>query len=89
MTDSRLQTPARTHALDIDRLRHDVAVALDVDPADILDTDNLVDHGLDSIRLMLLVQRWHEAGVSVTFDALAARPELRHWAALVGAGTTR
>ncbi|GAA5231521.1 phosphopantetheine-binding protein [Verticiella sediminum] len=61
------------------RLRADVARLLHEDPAEIGDTDNLIDLGLDSIRAMALVTRWREAGASIEFSELASEPTLAHW----------
>ena len=47
--------------------------------------DNLVDWGLDSIRLMLLRQRWIDRGADVPFAQLAERPQLTHWWSLLQA----
>jgi bifunctional isochorismate lyase/aryl carrier protein len=57
---------------------------LQTDAGDVADTDNLIDHGLDSIRLMALVQRWSDQGLAVKFEELAAYPEINHWWKLVG-----
>lgn len=68
------------------RLRADVADVLGEDPADIPIDENLVDHGLDSVRLMTLAGRWREEhGVEVAFADLAEKPALEEWAALLGA----
>lgn len=66
-----------------DRVRADIARVLQADPADLADTDNLIDHGLDSIRLMALVQTWQVAGAAVAFEQLAEYPEINHWVRLL------
>ncbi|MBB2910628.1 bifunctional isochorismate lyase/aryl carrier protein [Streptosporangium becharense] len=43
------------------------------------DDDNLLDHGLDSVRLMMVADR-----LGVDFTDLAERPTLRAWAELAG-----
>ncbi|HYN93022.1 MAG TPA: phosphopantetheine-binding protein [Pilimelia sp.] len=48
------------------------------------DDDDLLDLGLDSIRLMTVVERLRAAGHDVTFVALAERPTLGDWADLLG-----
>jgi bifunctional isochorismate lyase/aryl carrier protein len=73
-------TPGR---LSLEVLRADVGEILKEDPAGIADDDNLIDFGLDSIRLMSLVQRWIDAGARIEFSELAERPELRTWWALI------
>jgi len=44
--------------LTVRRIREDVADVLGEDPEDIPVDENLADHGLDSVRLMTLVERW-------------------------------
>ncbi|MET7640149.1 phosphopantetheine-binding protein [Streptomyces sp. NPDC005438] len=73
-------------ALTAEQIREDVADVLGEDPVDIPDDENLVDYGLDSIRLMTLVERWrgqHEKPVS--FADLAEEPALEKWVRVLGA----
>jgi len=71
--------------LGLARLRADVAALLD-EPAEALDAyDNLLDRGLDSIRLMTLVERWRRAGAEISFVDLAERPTLAEWHELIAA----
>lgn len=73
-------------ALTVQRIREDIADVLGEDPADIPDDENLVDLGLDSIRLMTLLARWRsDHGTEVTFVDLAERPAVDAWAPLLGA----
>ena len=67
-------------------MRADVAELLEEDAAAIGDDDNLVDFGLDSMRLMALATRWRNAGANVQFADLAERPQLTHWFSLVERG---
>jgi bifunctional isochorismate lyase/aryl carrier protein len=67
----------------LQRVREDIARVLQTDVEDIADTDNLIDHGLDSIRLMSLVQQWQADGAPVAFDPLAEYPEINHWLRLL------
>lgn len=61
----------------------DIAVALDQPPESIGDDLNLLDEGLDSIRIMGLVERWRSAGApDVDFPTLAADPTVAHWVAV-------
>jgi aryl carrier-like protein len=72
-------------ALTLDRIRRDVADCLGEEPADIPLDENLVDYGLDSIRIMSLVERWRrEHGVECGFVDLAERPAIDAWAPLLG-----
>lgn len=70
-------------AFTFEQMRADVAEILNEDPAEIRDDDNLVDFGLDSIRLMALATRWQTAGAAVQFADLAEYPQLLHWWTLV------
>jgi aryl carrier-like protein len=73
-----------TQTLSPERIRADVAELLDCDPAELAPDDNLLDHGLDSVRIMMLIERWRAAGAAaVEFPDLAEQPELGHWTALL------
>jgi bifunctional isochorismate lyase/aryl carrier protein len=63
-----------------DALRAEVRGLLDEPVAD---TDSLLDAGLDSIRLMTVVQRLREAGHDVSFVDLAEEPTLAAWTTLL------
>ncbi len=60
-------------------LRVHVAALLNIDAAELQDDDSLLDWGLDSIRIMSLVERWRSAGADLTFMALAENPTLEAW----------
>ncbi|MEU6076621.1 phosphopantetheine-binding protein [Micromonospora sp. NPDC047074] len=64
-------------------IRTDVAELLYRHPDETSDDENLFDSGLDSMRLMMLIERWREAGVEVSFVELAERPTLGHWMKLL------
>ncbi|MGW3009286.1 phosphopantetheine-binding protein [Streptomyces sp. NPDC001219] len=73
-------------ALTLEQIRRDVADSLGEDPSDIPFDENLVDYGLDSVRLMALVERWRrEHGVEAAFVDLAEQPAIESWAPLLGA----
>ncbi|MEN2422467.1 phosphopantetheine-binding protein [Streptomyces rimosus] len=73
-------------ALTLEQLRKDVADVLGEDPADIPDDENLVDYGLDSVRLMALAGRWNrDHGIEVAVADLSEEPALEKWAVLLGA----
>lgn len=63
----------------IEQLRADIAEVLKEDESEFENDDNLVDFGLDSIRLMTLIQRWSERGIELKFAELAERPEIDYW----------
>ncbi|MCG6495849.1 phosphopantetheine-binding protein [Kitasatospora sp. CM 4170] len=72
-------------AFTVERIRAEVADLLGEDPADIPLDENLVDWGLDSVRLMALAERWRADGAEVSFPQLAERPAVEAWAELLGA----
>ncbi|MER5874244.1 phosphopantetheine-binding protein [Streptomyces sp. NPDC002044] len=67
----------------LDRLVQDVADVLYTEPCDVSLEEDLLDQGLDSIRLMSLIEKWRAEGAKVTFVDLAERPTLRQWAELL------
>ncbi|MFJ8887799.1 phosphopantetheine-binding protein [Streptomyces sp. NPDC102402] len=74
-------------ALSPERVRADVAELLGCDPAEIEPDDNLTDLGLDSVRTMVLIERWRGAGAdTLEYADLAEQPELAHWTALLAGG---
>ncbi len=68
-----------TELLTLDRVRADVAELLYQEPADVADTVDLVESGLDSVRVLTLVERWREAGVRISFVELAESPTVAAW----------
>ncbi|MFT0892680.1 phosphopantetheine-binding protein [Pseudochelatococcus sp. G4_1912] len=68
-----MSTPTR------ETMRADIARIISEDPSEIGDDDSLIDFGLDSIRLMTLMQRWGEQGLKLDFAQLAEKPTLAHW----------
>lgn len=63
-----------------DQALADVAELLDVEPADLDAELDLRDQGIDSIRIMELVERWRRAGVpKVDFIVLAEDQRLSRW----------
>ncbi|MER6253319.1 phosphopantetheine-binding protein [Streptomyces sp. NPDC048723] len=67
----------------LDRLVRDVADVLYTEPSDVSLEEDLLDQGLDSIRLMSLVEKWRAEGARISFVDLAERPTLRQWAELL------
>ncbi|GAA1899324.1 hypothetical protein GCM10009837_22390 [Streptomyces durmitorensis] len=73
-------------ALSVELIRADVADVLGEDPADIPVDENLVDYGLDSVRIMSLIERWRrDHGITATFVDLAEQPAIEAWAPILGA----
>lgn len=65
--------------LTLDRIRSDVAEVLFVSPAEVADDQHLIDQGMDSIRLMTLVERWRADGAEINFIDLADQPTVAQW----------
>ncbi|GAA4615653.1 phosphopantetheine-binding protein [Saccharopolyspora hordei] len=65
--------------LTLEDVREQVAELLYEDPAELTDEENLMDWGLDSVRIMTLVEKWRRLGVEITFADLAERPTLAEW----------
>ncbi|MGB3440625.1 MAG: phosphopantetheine-binding protein [Actinophytocola sp.] len=64
-------------------IRAHVAELLHRNPDEAFEQDNLFECGMDSVRLLTLLERWREAGVSVSFVELAEKPTLEHWSTLL------
>ena len=69
-----------------DRMRADVAAALDMAPEALAPEDNLYDLGLDSMQLMALVMEWQEQGVELDFGLLMESQTVGAWWDAVAAG---
>ncbi|MDQ7909540.1 phosphopantetheine-binding protein [Phytohabitans sp. ZYX-F-186] len=66
--------------LSTEQMIADVADVLYLDPAAVDYELNLRDQGMDSVRLMDLVERWRSAGVErIDFITLAEDSRLGHW----------
>ncbi len=68
-------------------VREEVAELLVQPPSELGEDENLLDRGLDSIRIMSLVERWRRKGAEITFVELAERPTLTDWYALLASGS--
>ncbi|MFT4127789.1 MAG: phosphopantetheine-binding protein [Gordonia sp. (in: high G+C Gram-positive bacteria)] len=66
--------------LNRDRIIADIAEITQIPVAEITDDTNVLDIGLDSVRLMSLIERWRADG-AVTADlvGLAADPVVGSW----------
>lgn len=65
--------------LTLEAVRAQVAELLYEDPSELADDEDLIDWGLDSVRIMTLVEQWRKQGVQITFADLAERPTLADW----------
>lgn len=68
--------------LTLESMRADIARILQEEPGAIGDDENLIDFGLDSIRAMVLINQWNQAGARLELTALAAQPTLGSWWAM-------
>jgi bifunctional isochorismate lyase/aryl carrier protein len=75
--------PGTSLPTSLNALRTEIATLLEVPAADILDDDNLRDFGLDSIRLVILAERWKAIETNISFVTLAEQPTLTAWWALL------
>ena len=57
----------------------DVAESLGVAPDTLTPDTNLADAGLDSLRLIMLVEKWRAEGVTVDFQDILTRATLAEW----------
>jgi bifunctional isochorismate lyase/aryl carrier protein len=51
-----------------------------------LDDENLIDYGLDSVRMMALAARWRKVHGDIDFVTLAKKPTIDAWWALLARG---
>ncbi|MGP3750576.1 phosphopantetheine-binding protein [Streptomyces sp. IBSNAI001] len=73
-----------SQTLSAEQIRADVAELIGCDPTEIEPEENLTDLGLDSVRTMVLIDRWRAAGAaSLEYADLAEQPELAHWTELL------
>lgn len=71
------------HDLTEDGVRAAVAQLMGVEPHSIGVADNLLELGVDSIKLMALASRWQRHGVEVPFGDLAEQPTIAEWSKLL------
>ncbi|MBB4684137.1 phosphopantetheine-binding protein [Amycolatopsis jiangsuensis] len=70
--------------LSADQVRADLAELLDCEPGELTPDTDLTDLGLDSMRIMGLVEKWRAAGAQrLEFADLAEDPRLCRWTRLL------
>lgn len=77
------ETPPEEAPLSPERILADVAEVLGEPAEAIADHDDLLDRGMDSIRLMSLVETWRKHGAETDFIALAEEPTVAAWRRLL------
>ncbi|MEU3410703.1 MULTISPECIES: phosphopantetheine attachment domain protein [unclassified Streptomyces] len=65
--------------LTLDSFRADLAECLFLEPGEVDLEDGPLDAGLDSLRIVTLLERWQAAGAEVTFVDLAERASFAQW----------
>ncbi|OBJ55822.1 non-ribosomal peptide synthetase [Mycobacterium sp. 1423905.2] len=70
-----------------DEIRATIAAQLGCPADDVADHDDLIQLGLNSIRIMALAGGWRKRGADITFAQLAAAPTVDSWYGLLGADT--
>lgn len=78
-TAAPLVAPSPTPSLTLVQMRADIAALLHEDPQEIQLDDNLMDLGLDSLRVMNLLERWARQGVQLDFTRVAEHVTLAGW----------
>jgi bifunctional isochorismate lyase/aryl carrier protein len=74
--DSAGTTPA---PLTRKAVEDDIIDVLDLDRDTVTGDTDLLDHGLDSIRAMYLVDKWQAMGVDIQFLELAEESTINAW----------
>lgn len=72
-------------ALSEQRIIDDVAQILEVDASTVSRENTLADAGLDSLRMVMLVENWRAEGNEVDFQELISLPTLGQWIDALGA----
>lgn len=66
-----------------EKLVETVCNLLELSPSEIDEEDNLIEKGLDSIRIMSLVETLRKSGLDISFVDLADQPTLSHWKKII------
>ncbi|WP_037305339.1 phosphopantetheine-binding protein [Amycolatopsis orientalis] len=70
------------------KIRSDIAELLGCDPAELTPETELTDLGLDSMRIMGLVEQWRSEGAdTLEYADLAEQPNLGHWTKILSGNT--
>lgn len=68
-----------------DEIRNTIASQIGCAVADVADHDDLIQLGLNSIRMMAMAGGWRKRGADITFAQLAASPTVDSWYGLLSA----
>lgn len=61
----------------------DISDALSIGEDGLNLTDNPFEAGLDSLRLMILIEKWRSQGINIFFGELAERQSMQAWWSLI------
>ncbi|MDQ0297940.1 bifunctional isochorismate lyase/aryl carrier protein [Salibacterium salarium] len=76
---TRTETEPEEKGLTEQYVREQVAQLLQVPALEMGLEENLIEKGLDSIRMMSLVEKWRKIGANVSFIELAESPTISAW----------
>lgn len=82
LAQAMVEMAANKHAketLTLARMQQDVADILDLELDEVELNENLIYLGLDSIRAMVLIEKWRQAGVNINFAELVKDVTLAQW----------
>ncbi|MCM3782688.1 isochorismatase family protein [Neobacillus mesonae] len=66
-------------------LRGRIADIMGIDPSELNEEEDLTLLGLDSIRIMALVEEWRSSGLEITFVDLLDKPTIAEWSDMLTA----
>lgn len=75
-TQTQIQAPA---PLTLEQMRIDIARLVNEVPEELENDDNLLDWGLDSMRIFNVSVEWNKTGLELRFADLAETPTLAGW----------
>lgn len=73
----------RKETADPDTIIADIAGVLELDAHSLSADTNLYDRGMDSVRMIALVEKWRASGVQVDFPRLSQHFRVADWVAIV------
>lgn len=77
---TQAKTQAETQApLTLEQMRIDIARLVNEAPEELDNDDNLLDWGLDSMRIFNVSVEWNKTGLELRFADLAETPTLNGW----------
>lgn len=79
MTQPELSASHALAPLTLEQMRLDIARLVNEAPEELEDEDNLLDWGLDSMRIFNVSVQWNKTGIELRFAELAETPTLAGW----------